>query len=237
MEKVVLITGGARGIGQSLSQAFAKEGYFVACNYSHSLEKAIELKNTYSNINIYKADISDRDQVNQMIKKVIKDFGKIDILINNAGISDIGLFTEIKEADWDKLFAVNIKGTFNCCQEVLKDMIKRKSGSIINIASMWGEIGASCEVAYSTTKAGIIGFTKALAKELGPSNIRVNAISPGLIESQINQGLDTSEICDQTPLCRIGQPEDVANCALFLASEKASFITGQVIGVNGGLVT
>ena len=116
-------------------------------------------------------------------------------------------------------------------------MIKRKSGSIINIASMWGEIGASCEVAYSTTKAGIIGFTKALAKELGPSNIRVNAISPGLIESQINQGLDTSEICDQTPLCRIGQPEDVANCALFLASEKASFITGQVIGVNGGLVT
>lgn len=175
-----------------------------------------------------------------MIARTIKCFGQIDILINNAGISYTGLLTDMTEQEWDDIFNTNIKAMFSACRLVLPQMVSRKNGKIINISSMWGQVGASCEVAYSASKGAVDAFTKALAQEMGPSGITVNAVSPGVIATDINSHLSENEMTDlknETPLEKIGRPEDVAEAALFLASEKADFITGQIIPVNGGFIT
>lgn len=201
--------------------------------------QAEELKNEMLqkgfNIEVVKADVSNRNEVNSLIEFAIKKFKKIDILVNNAGISLEGLFTDVSEEMWQKIINVNLNSVFNCTQEVLKYMIKEKSGRIINISSIWGETGASCEVAYSTTKAAINGMTKALAKEVGLSNIRVNAIAPGIINTDMNSRLSYEEleqIKEQIPLNRIGNTKDIARCVKWLVEDE--YTTGQIISINGG---
>ena len=184
-------------------------------------------------------DVAVRSQVVQMVETVRKELGDPDLLINNAGISQQALFTDLTEEDWDRMFAVHVKGAFHCCQEVLPAMIRRRSGQIINISSMWGQVGGSCEVHYSAAKAALIGFTKALAKEVGPSQVRVNCVAPGVIATEMNGHLspaDLEALREETPLETIGTPEDVASLLVFLASDQARFITGQVIAPNGGIV-
>ena len=186
-----------------------------------------------------RADLADAKAIAAMVQKVTAHFGNIDVLINNAGIASFGLLTEISEKDWLRLFDINVHGAYRCIREVLPQMISRGRGVILNISSIWGVTGASCEVCYSATKAALIGLTKALAKEVGPSGIRVNCIAPGVIETDMNAHLsaeDLSALAEETPLGRIGTPEDVSAAALFLASPGASFITGQVLGANGGIV-
>ncbi|EII6787260.1 SDR family oxidoreductase, partial [Clostridioides difficile] len=190
-------------------------------------------------IKLFKADVSNREDVENMVDYCIKEFGGLDVLVNNAGISQDKLFTDITDVDWDNMMNINLKGSFYCSQVALKYMISEKKGNIINISSIWGISGASCEVHYSITKAGIIGMTKALAKEVGPSNIRVNSIAPGVINTDMLSGYNEEDIdilVEETPLMRLGTPEDIANCAIFLASDKSNFITGQVISPNGGFV-
>ncbi len=249
MQKTVLVTGGSRGIGKEIAVRFAKAGYNVAVNYcSHEAEavRTVNLLNTFGgafridNVTAIRADVSDPDQVQSMFERIHGTFGGgVDILINNAGIAQQKLFSDISEQDWDRMFDVNVKGVFHCCQCALPHMIHRKAGKIINISSMWGQVGASCEVHYSASKAAVIGFTKALAKELGPSNIQVNCIAPGVISTDMNSHLDeeTMESLRQdTPLERIGNVKDVASAVMFLASKEADFITGQILGVNGGMI-
>ncbi|MDX5684183.1 SDR family oxidoreductase, partial [Clostridioides difficile] len=190
-------------------------------------------------VKLFKADISNREDVEDMVDYCIKEFGGLDVLVNNAGVSQDKLFTDITDEDWDNMMNINLKGSFYCSQVALKYMISEKKGNIINISSIWGISGASCEVHYSITKAGIIGMTKALAKEVGPSNIRVNSIAPGVINTDMLSGYNEEDIdalVEETPLMRLGTPEDIANCAIFLASDKSNFITGQVISPNGGFV-
>ena len=241
-KKTVLITGGARGIGKAMSKAFAKEGYNVLVNFNKSENEAKELYTILNeknfSVKLFKADISNRD-VEDMVDYCIKEFGGLDVLVNNAGVSQDKLFTDITDEDWDNMMNINLKGSFYCSQVALKYMISEKKGNIINISSIWGISGASCEVHYSITKAGIIGMTKALAKEVGPSNIRVNSIAPGVINTDMLSGYNEEDIdalVEETPLMRLGTPEDIANCAIFLASDKSNFITGQVISPNGGFV-
>lgn len=243
MNKTVLITGASKGIGAATAILFAEKGYNVVMNYNKSVQSALILQKSLSEsgykVSAYQANVRNRLDVDLMVKETIERYGKIDILINNAGISNQRLFTETSEIEWNEMIDVHLNGTFNCTQAVLPHMINNKSGCIINISSMWGQVGASCEVAYSAAKAGVIGLTKALAKEVGPSNIRVNCIAPGLIDTGMNQELtleDVAAIVDETPLNRIGTTNDVASAALFLASDDSSFITGQVLGVNGGFV-
>ena len=243
MSKTVVITGASKGIGANMAIRFAEKGYNVVMNYNNSVQSALilqrSLKESGYNVIAYKANVKNRLEVDLMIKEAIYRFGSIDVLINNAGISNQSLITDLSEQDWNDIIGVNLTGVFNCTQAVLPHMINQNSGKIINISSMWGEVGASCEVAYSASKAGVIGFTKALAKEVGPSGITVNCITPGLIETSMNQELtvdDISAIVESTPIGRIGSTEDVATAALFLASDESQFITGQVLGVNGGLV-
>lgn len=242
-KKTVLITGGARGIGKAMSKAFAKEGYNVLVNFNKSENVAKELYTILNeknfSVKLFKADISNREDVENMVDYCIKEFGGLDVLVNNAGVSQDKLFTDITDEDWDNMMNINLKGSFYCSQVALKYMISEKKGNIINISSIWGISGASCEVHYSITKAGIIGMTKALAKEVGPSNIRVNSIAPGVINTDMLSGYNEEDIdalVEETPLMRLGTPEDIANCAIFLASDKSNFITGQVISPNGGFV-
>ncbi|ALP03808.1 TPA: SDR family oxidoreductase [Clostridioides difficile] len=242
-KKTVLITGGARGIGKAMSKAFAKEGYNVLVNFNKSENEAKELYTILNeknfSVKLFKADISNREDVEDMVDYCIKEFGGLDVLVNNAGVSQDKLFTDITDEDWDNMMNINLKGSFYCSQVALKYMISEKKGNIINISSIWGISGASCEVHYSITKAGIIGMTKALAKEVGPSNIRVNSIAPGVINTDMLSGYNEEDIdalVEETPLMRLGTPEDIANCAIFLASDKSNFITGQVISPNGGFV-
>ncbi|MDD7517145.1 elongation factor P 5-aminopentanone reductase [Ruminococcus flavefaciens] len=232
--KKALVTGGAGGIGEAISRRLAKDGYFVYINYSRSKEKAEKIA-LEINGQAVQFDISDTDAV----KKAIKDIGTLDLLVNNAGISEIELFTSISQKSADSILNVNLKGTMNCARAVLKDMINRKSGNIINISSMWGQCGASCEVDYSASKAGIIGFTKALAKEVAPSGIRVNCIAPGFIMTEMNRRFsedDLELIREEIPLGIFGEPRHIADAAAFLASDKSEYITGQVLAVNGGMV-
>lgn len=243
MNKTVLITGASKGIGATTAIYFAEKGYNVVMNYNSSVQSARILQKSLSEsgykVFSFQANVKNRLDVDLMVKETIERFGGIDVLINNAGISHQGLFTDMNDIEWKEIIDVNLNGVYNCCHAVLPYMIKNKSGSIINISSMWGQVGASCEVAYSAAKAGVIGLTKALAKEVGPSGIRVNCIAPGLIETGMNQELsleDVAQIVDDTPLSRIGTTSDVATTALFLASDDSSFITGQVLGVNGGLI-
>lgn len=237
--KVAIVTGGAKGIGAEIVRTLAENGYVVILNYNNSKVQAEELKNEMLqkgfNIEVVKADVSNRNEVNSLIEFAIKKFKKIDILVNNAGISLEGLFTDVSEEIWQKIINVNLNSVFNCTQEVLKYMIKEKSGRIINISSIWGETGASCEVAYSTTKAAINGMTKALAKEVGLSNIRVNAIAPGIINTDMNSRLSYEEleqIKEQIPLNRIGNTKDIARCVKWLVEDE--YTTGQIISINGG---
>ena len=230
----VVITGGTGAIGSAIAELFAKQ-YDVAVIYRSADEKAEELSEKLG-CKCYKADISSREQVDAVAKQIINDFGKIDVIVNNAGISQIKMFCDITELDWYNMIDVHLTGAFNVTQSLLPYLVCRKKGSIINISSVWGVHGASCEVHYSTVKAGLIGFTKALSKELAPSGITVNCIAPGVIDSPMNNKHlteeDMRELIDQTPLGRLGTPEEVAELALYLA--KAGFVTGQVIGIDGG---
>lgn len=239
--KTVLITGGSRGIGKCIAENLAKEGYNVVLNYNKSEKQAKQiqkdLKEQGKNIEIYKADISKREEVKKMTEFALDKFKNIDILINNAGIAKLQMFNDITDEDWNEMINTNLNSVFYCTQEVLENMIHNKNGCIINISSIWGMVGASCEVAYSVSKAGIDGMTKALAKELGLSNIRVNSIAPGVIDTEMNSNLDNrikEEIKNETPLNKIGRPIDIYRCVKWLIEDE--FTTGQVISPNGGYV-
>ncbi|WP_289294272.1 elongation factor P 5-aminopentanone reductase [Romboutsia ilealis] len=242
-KKTVVITGSSRGIGRACAILFAKNNYNVIINYNKSKKLAEDLFNDLKeagySVDIFKADISNRFEANSLINYCIGKFGKIDVLINNAGISQNKLFTDITDDDWNEMMGTNLNGIFYTTQKALQYMLPECSGKIINISSIWGMVGGSFEVHYSTSKAAIIGMTKALAKELGPSNIQVNCIAPGVIQTDMLNGIDEDiieSLREETPLMRIGTVDDIANCALFLASDKSDFITGQVISPNGGFV-
>jgi 3-oxoacyl-[acyl-carrier protein] reductase len=239
----VIITGASRGIGKAMAVLFARHQYKVLINYAVSRVPAEQLcdliRSQGGQAAVFQADVSDAAQVATMVDYCRAQLGPIDLLINNAGITQTALCVETSEADWDRIIAVNLKSVFLCSQAVLRQMIPAKRGKIINIASIWGLVGASCEVPYSATKAGVIGFTKALAKEVGPSGIQVNCIAPGVITTDMlaeYSEADLQALRDQTPLGRLGTPAEIAACALFLASPAADFLTGQVISPNGGLV-
>lgn len=235
--KNILITGGSRGIGAACVKEFSKNGFRVFLNYNNSEKAAKKLADETGAIPV-RADISNSDEVRKMID-FIHGYGKISVLVNNAGIAEQKLFSDISENDWDRMFDINIKGMFLVTKAVLPDMIHEKSGKIINFSSIWGISGASCEVHYSASKAAVIGFTKALAKETGLSGINVNCIAPGVIDTEMNGHLDDetkAELCQETPLNRMGTPEEVARLAYFLASSDSDFITGQIISPNGGFV-
>ena len=243
MRKIALISGGSRGIGAACVRAFAEAGYAVAFLYNSSSEKAEALVRSLRaegrDVSAFRCDVSDPAMVQTVIAEILRTYRRIDALVNCAGIAHIGLFTDMTEAEWDRLFAVNVRSAFCITKAVLPGMISRQTGSIVNVSSMWGEVGASCEVAYSATKAALIGMTKALAKEVGPSGVRVNCVTPGVIDTDMNASLtddDRTALADETPLGRIGQAKEVANTILFLCEEGAGFITGQVLGVSGGLV-
>ena len=238
VKRKVLITGGSRGIGAACVSRFSKNGDSVVFIYRSDGESAARVS-AETGANAVKCDISDPADVKRAVGEAIEKLGGVDVLVNNAGIAQIKLFTDITDGDWEKMLGTNLGGVFNCTREVLPHMIAKKSGKIVNISSMWGRTGASCEVHYSAAKAGVIGLTKALAKEVGPSGITVNCVAPGVIGTDMNASLDEQtvrELCDETPLCRIGKPEDVANAVFFLASDEASFITGQMLAVDGGMV-
>lgn len=229
----VLITGASRGIGAATARAFAERGDKVFINYNNSQEAAEELAKETGGVAI-RADVSNANEVNAMFEKI----GSVDILINNAGISGFYMLDAMSDEEWKRMIDVNLNSVFYCTRAVLPQMINRKQGAIVNVSSMWGICGASCEVAYSTAKAGIIGFTKALAKEVGPSGIRVNCVAPGVIDTDMNKSLDEDAkkaLCEETPLGRLGTPEEIAKAIVFLADEN-SFITGQILSPNGGLV-
>lgn len=241
MEKVAIVTGGSRGIGRAIVEDLARKGIKVIANYNQSEEKAKGIKENLEKenifIDIFKADVSKRKEAKDMIEYVIKKYGKIDILINNAGINQEKMFQDITDEDWDNVMKVNLYSVFCTTQEVISYMIKQKNGCIINISSIYGINGGSCAVAYSATKAGIDGMTKALAKELGPSNIRVNSIAPGCMNTDMNAYLteeEWNEIKEETPLEKIGEGIDIAKCVEWLIEDN--FTTGQVISINGGLV-
>jgi len=236
--KCALITGGSRGIGAELVRAFAREGYNVAFTYNRSENEASLLSRQTGALAI-RADSAVEQDVIHAVRETLDKLGKIDCLINNAGISSFSLFTELTLDEWNRNLAVNLTGAFLYSKEVLPGMISRKQGRIINVSSVWGLVGSSCEVHYSTAKAGLIGMTKALAKEVGPSGITVNAIAPGVIDTEMNRRLSADDLLAlefETPLSRIGNPSEVAEAALFLASDGASFITGDVLNVSGGFV-
>jgi len=239
----ILITGASRGIGAACARLFAEEGWAVAVNYHRSEQEALalcaELERKGCTVLPVKADVSNPEEVRRMVDIVLDNFCQLDTLLCNAGIGHAGLFSDLSYEDWRSLFAVNVDGAYHCIQATLPHFLSRKQGSILLVSSMWGLVGGSCEVAYSSTKAALIGLCKALAKELGPSNIRVNCIAPGLIETDMNGQLtqeDRDSLCEETPLGCVGTPRNVADCALFLASDRASFFTGQVLSPNGGFV-
>lgn len=238
---VAIVTGGAKGIGRAIVENLAQKGIKVILNYNHSEEQAMKLKKELCEkgymVETYKADVSKSKEVEKLVKFAKKTYGDIDILVNNAGIDKWQLFTDITDEDWDNMLQNNLNSVFYMTREVVKDMINKKNGCIINISSIWGITGASCEVAYSTSKAGIDGLTKALAKELAPSNIRVNSIAPGCIMTDMNKGFskeELKEIKEQIPMGRIGKPEDIAKCVGWLIEDE--YTTGQVISPNGGWV-
>ena len=239
MEKVAIVTGGSRGIGKAIVEALARKNIKVIANYNRSEEKAKILKEELEKenifIDIFKADVSKREEVKVMVDYTIEKYGKIDILINNAGIDQEKMFQDITDEDWDNIVKVNLYSVFCTTQEVIPYMLKQKSGCIINMSSIYGTNGGSCSVAYSATKAGVDGMTKSLAKELGPSHIRVNSIAPGYIDTDMNEKYSKEEIeqiKEETPLEKIGKPVDIAKCIEWLVEDN--FTTGQVISINGG---
>jgi len=238
MIKTVFITGGSRGIGAEAVRLFSKNGYRVAFSYLNSESKALSLAKECGALAV-KCDISKSDSVKDAVGHILGELGRIDVLINNAGVSEFSLFTDITDEMWDRMIGTNLSGAFYVTRALLPQMISRKSGVIINVSSMWGEVGASCEAHYSAAKAGLIGMTKSLAKEVGPSGIRVNCVTPGVIRTEMNAHLsddDIEALKNDTPLGKIGEPSDIANALLYLASDNASFITGQILGVSGGMI-
>ncbi|HIX14075.1 MAG TPA: 3-oxoacyl-ACP reductase FabG [Candidatus Anaerofilum faecale] len=242
--ETALITGGSRGIGAAIAAALARAGYAVAINYNHSAEAAealaASLRAEGRAALPVQADVSDPAQVAAMFAAVERQLGAVSVLVNNAGIAQQKLFTDLSDADWRRMMGVHLDGAFYCCRAALPAMIRARYGRILNIASMWGQVGGSCEVHYSAAKAGLIGLTKALAKEEGPSGITVNCIAPGVVDTDMMASFsaeDRAALADETPVCRLGNADEVAAAAVFLCSPAAGFITGQVLGVNGGLVT
>ena len=236
MNKVILITGASRGIGREIAITLAKEKNIIIANYNKSENKAKELKEKY-NIDIYKTDISQETQCRELVKYTLKKYKKIDVLINNAGIDKSQLITEVTKEDWDNIINTNLYSAFIMCQETVHNMIQNKKGCIINISSIWGQVGASMEVVYSISKAGMDGLTKSLAKELGPSGIRVNSIAPGFIDTDMNNIYNKEEITqikEEIPLQKIGETIDIAKCVRWLIEDE--YTTGQVISINGGWV-
>ena len=241
MKKVAIITGASRGIGRECAKILAKNDIMVIANYNNSENEAISLKNELlqegKEIELFKADVSNATDVKKMVEFTLKKYGRIDILINNAGISQTKLFTDITNEDWELMINTNLTSVFYMTREVLQSMVSQKSGCIINISSVWGINGGACEVHYSATKAGIIGMTKALAKEVGPSNIRVNAIAPGIINTDMNKCYfkeELKEIENVIPLERIGETKDIAKCVQWLVNDN--YTTGQVITIDRRLV-
>ena len=235
MSKVAIVTGASRGIGRAIAKSLAKKDYIVIANYNKSEKEAIELENEFNNIDIFKADVSKRDEVKRLVEYTLNKYGKIDVLVNNAGIDNEKLFQDITDEDWQNVINTNLYSVFCVTQEVINNMIHNKSGCIINISSIYAIQGGPFAVAYTSSKAGIDGITKSLAKELGPSNIRVNSIAPGCIETDMTKYLskeDFDEIKNQTPLQKIGQTEDISKCVNWLVEDE--FTTGQIISINGG---
>ncbi|MBE6678425.1 MAG: SDR family oxidoreductase [Ruminococcaceae bacterium] len=234
--KTVLITGGSRGIGAACARLFAAEGYKVLINYEKSEAAANDLCKELG-CEAFKFDVSDRNAVLNFKESLEARGITVDVLINNAGVSLFGLFQYVDAEAAERMYGVNLFGTVNCIRTFLPQMVEKKDGVIINLSSVWGEVGASCEADYSAAKAAVIGLTKALAKEVGFSGVRVNCLSPGVIDTDMNANLsvaDVEEIVNSIPLERLGKGEDVAKAALFLASDSASYITGQVLSVDGG---
>lgn len=239
--KTIIVTGGSQGIGKCMVENFARDGYNVILNYNKSEKSAKQIKQDLEDegilIEIFKADVSKRNEVKNLIEFSCKKYGNIDVLINNAGIARIHMFSDVTEEEWDEIMNVNLKSAFFTIQEVLPSMIHQKKGCIINISSVWGLVGASCEAVYSASKAGLDGLTRSLAKELGLSNIRVNGIAPGIIETAMNSDIDEKikkEIEKEIPLGRIGKPIDIYRCAKWLVEDE--YVTGQIISPNGGWV-
>ena len=239
MKKSIIVTGASRGIGAAIVKILAKEDYNIVLNYNKSEEIAKKMQEEFTkqgkNVEIFKADVSKREEVKKLIEFTINKFKKIDVLINNAGISQTRLFTDITDEDWNNMLNVNLNSVFYMTQEVLPYMIHEKEGCIINISSIWGITGAACETHYSVAKAGVDAMTKSLAKELGPSNIRVNSIAPGIIDTDMNKYLSDEELAnieEEIPLGKIGSPETIAKCVKWLIEDD--YTTGQIIGINGG---
>lgn len=237
--KTVLITGGTKGIGKAVAQEFLSHGYEVIMNYCHDEETAIATQTEFNDQGycpvLMRADVSDEEQVRDMLADIFRIYGRLDVLVNNAGISKIQVIQDTTVDDWEQIMGVNVRGTFLCCREAVLNMIANGGGATINISSIWGEVGASCEVAYSASKGAVIALTKALAKELAPSRVTVNCVSPGVIDTDMNSHLTEVEMEDlisQIPLNRLGSGEDVAKACVFLAEN--TYVTGEVLSVGGG---
>ena len=234
---VILVTGASRGIGREIAKNLAEKGHRVIANYNKSEKHAQSLQEQSANIEIYKADVSKREEVKKMVEYILNKYDKIDVLVNNAGICESKLFTDVTDEDWKKIIDTNLYSAFCTTQEVLPNMIHNKNGCIINISSVWGLVGASCETIYSVAKAGIDAMTKSLAKELGLSNIRVNSIAPGIIDTDMNENLseqDINELKQEIPLNKVGKTLDISRCVQWLIEDE--YTTGQIISINGGWV-
>ena len=230
--KTALVTGGARGIGAAISKALARDGWHVYVNYAHSEKEALALAREIGGEAVY-ADVT----VSESVRALFERIGAVDLLVNNAGVAWYGLLQDMSDADWQRIFSCDTDGVFRTCRAAIPGMVKKQSGCIVNISSVWGVYGASCEAAYSAAKGAVISLTRALAKELGPSGIRVNAVCPGVIGTDMLScfsDADKAALAADTPLGRLGTPEDVAETVAFLASDRAAFITGQILGCDGG---
>lgn len=243
MNRTVLVTGASRGIGRAAAELFARRGYNVVLGCNRHKRQALEFSEQLNAAGLQTAvlqgDLSQPQEAEALVQGAAELFGGLDVLVNNAGISRTGLFTDFTPAQWREVQAVNLDSVFYCARAAAKLMIPRQAGSIVNVSSIWGVTGASCEAAYSASKAAVIGLTKALAKELGPSSIRVNCVAPGVVDTEMNASLGEAVLdglAEETPLGRIGRPEEIAAAIFFLAGEEASFITGQILGVNGGFL-
>ena len=243
MKGVALVTGASGGIGAAIALTLAREGYAIAVHCYRNEQKAQAIRDEILSMGgqaeVFVCDITDADAVDFMVNEICRTLGCVTVLVNNAGIAQQKLFTDLSVDEWQHMMAVHVDGAFYACRAVLPDMIRAHSGSIVNISSMWGQTGGSCEVHYSTAKAALIGLTKALAKEVGPAGIRVNCVAPGVIRTEMLAELSRETLNDleeETPLCRLGTPEDVAAAVAFLVSDGAGFITGQVLAPNGGIV-
>ena len=243
MKKCALITGASGGIGRAVALRLAADGFDIAACYNTDEKSATELGNELkklgTNFRLYKADVADYEQVKNIFADAAEYFGGVSVLVNNAGMAQQKLFTDISEDEFDRICAVNFKSVYNCCKFAVPYMVNQKSGSVINVSSMWGVCGASCETVYSATKAAVIGFSKALARELAPSGIRVNCIAPGAIDTKMNSNLseaDKADFANEIPMGRFGTPEEIAGVVSFLASKDSAYITAQVITADGGLI-